>query len=324
MNLFLDIPDLVNIFKNPTLHVPTAGLVKSTIAIGSALGVIFIFINLGWGMVEEVFINGVKNVSFFDRKELTRGIIHFLLIFIMPAVILSISNVGTIVGGTLNVSSAEMGVKIKEVSEAVFKNVEKDDVDIFSPLSAIIWKWTVYFFLYLAFVLLFLIRFIMLVFTKLLLSFLVIVSPLAASFGMLKMFSGQLKALLALAFNISFITLTFNILDRMFFSGLISSIKNTPSLATTTNSLLITAAIFSMVVMYIMAIWLTSKYVGTPGASAIAQMGATVATIATMAAMKLMSKGAEAGAGAGAGSKSPGAGDVANTIKEDLKENPKE
>lgn len=124
--------------------------------------------------------------------------------------------------------------------------------------------------------------------------FLLIVGPLAFAFSILPTFRSKLDEWFGTLLGTGFVFTTLNILDHFSFQ-LMSTVMGSEdfnqldqSVVTIVNSLLI--------VLYLMAFWLTSKYVGKGDGGRFVTKSLQLATVAAVAAM---SGGAGAAAGAG-------------------------
>ena len=74
---------------------------------------------------------------------------------------------------------------------------------------------------------------------------------------------------------------------------------------------------FALIVMYLLSVWLTSKYVGAPGAAAALGMAATMGTVLIAGMAKLLG-GAKGGSGSAAGSEGSLTSTVAETGAESM------
>ena len=112
------------------------------------------------------------------------------------------------------------------------------------------------------------------------------VGPLAFAFSILPPFKNNVTAWFATVLNTGFVFTTMNILDAVFYETLYFSdnvIKNSdPGLQGITVNL---AMNITMIVLYLMSFWLTSKYIGKGDAGRVLSKGVGIATALVGGAM---------------------------------------
>lgn len=309
MLLISDVVDestLIGLFSK---QIMTAANTINAIIIAEALSVILYFIAMCMNYVKAFIESKGDAPKFFDAQELKRGIAVMIMIPIMPALVYTIFEIGDnlgvlyeIDGGDEASSMAKLFVRANSVSFSFlnfgYNMVMELIAIILLGLAAMIKSGV-------------------LMITGFLKGFLVIVSPIAMAFSILPFLKDQAIKLIKVALNVSFVLFTFNILDILFYTSLELYIDNVIGLENTSFFWFLGAMSFTLCVLYVMVMWLTSLYVGDPASAAVMTTAATMAAGAVM----MMAKGAAAlgtgGASAAAGGGNIGA-DLAKKIVESV------
>ena len=298
------IGDIGSIFDNLETILSTTGLAM-------ALTPILFLIALCWNYVNAFLNSTAEKPQFFDAKELKRSIAILILIPFIPAIIGFVVFLGDFSASFFELSRKEemenLGLIFEKVTD--FKSLSFFNWNL--RASAIICCYvTVFFFM--------IIKFAILMFTGAFQVFIIAVSPLAAAFSILPFLKDQLIKLIKIAMNVSFIGLTLNLLDKMFYAVITKKILG-PGTDGLTNefftAFLITSVCFVIIIFYILCIWLTGQYVGDPSATAILGMATTVAATAAVLAVNAVGMAASAGGSSGGGGYVGGLGsDIARDI----------
>lgn len=307
----------------PSDFINTTEILKGTYKAALVLAPIFFFVSLGMNFVNSWIEKGHRG-SFFDQKELKRAIVAWCMIMLLPGIFYAIESLGRTVGAAFEIDFSTKVAAIEEISSKMQQLAALENYGMFSLSGSALLSMLATVVMYLNVLLLYIVRFVIILLTGVLIKFLIVVSPLAGAFSILPFLSDQVTKLLKIFINACFVVLTLNILDHLFLSTLTTKllsnilISQSGSAAATIllYKLIICTLCFSMVVFYLLSIWLTSKYAGIPGAAAALGMATTVAAITTATMLKAIGKmgGMAGGKAAGAGGKGgPGAADVLKT-----------
>lgn len=153
---------------------------------------------------------------------------------------------------------------------------------------------------------LFLIRTIINFFTINLIKVLVCIGPMSFAFSIIPAFRDKIVDWFSTLLNAAFVFFTMNVLEAVVYGMMwnFNDITKNP-LEVFKNTHNIMAMDITIIILYLMVFWLTSKYVGKSDAGRVITKAITMATMATMAIIT---------AGAGAAGMA-GAGAIANTTK---------
>ena len=155
--------------------------------------------------------------------------------------------------------------------------------------------------------LLFLIRMVINFFAINLVKVLVCLGPMAFAFSIIPAFRDKVTDWFSSLLNAAFVFFTLNVLEAIVYGMMwnFSDITKNP-VEMYQNSQNVMAMEITIIVLYLMAFWLTSKYVGKSDAGRVITKAVTLATMATMAVLS---------SGAGAAGAATGTGALANTAK---------
>lgn len=154
---------------------------------------------------------------------------------------------------------------------------------------------------------LFVIRMVINFFAINLVKVLVCIGPMAFAFSIIPAFKDKITDWFSTLLNAAFVFFTLNILEAIVYGMMwnFSDITSSP-FEVYRNSLNAMAMEITIIILYLMAFWLTSKYVGKSDAGRVITKAVTMATMATMAVLS---------SGAGAVGGAAGTGAIANTTK---------
>jgi len=138
--------------------------------------------------------------------------------------------------------------------------------------------------------------------------FLLVIGPLALAVSIAPIFRNQIDVWFGTTITTGLVITTMHILD-CFMYGLINMIASADSF-TTEDARISTVVNLTIVVMYLMSFWLTSKWIGKGDAGRFVSKAVTLATLATLA---FVGAGAAAAGGGGAGGAN--VGNVVDTFK---------
>lgn len=277
----------------------------ASVGIAEALAPLLFFFSLCINYVQAFIDSKAGSPKFYDASEFKRTLITMIMIPFAPAIIFLIFQVGDIAASFFEISSAD---RIKNYKSIFIKANELDFSFLFIDFTAAMGLFSL-FFLGLSL----LIKGAVVIFTGFLKGFFLIVSPLALAFSILPFLKEQFIKLVKLCLNISFVMLSLNILDMMFFKALDATNKEVMALDSNSYAIFVGIVSFTICILYILCMWATSVYVGDPASSAVLTTATTVATATVMAltqAMKSMG-----GAGGGSNPVKDG-GDLAKQIAE--------
>lgn len=253
----------------------------TTIGIAEALAPMLFFISLCINYTSAFISSKANSPKFYDASEFKRTIITMVLIPIAPGIIYLIFQVGEISAQFFNISDEE---RLQNYA-TIFKRMNEIEISFFEASFNTLMILLSMFFIGLSTI----VKSAVIILTGFLKGFFVIVSPLALAFSILPFLKEQFIKLVKICLNISFILLTLNILDMMFFKSLLEVSDKLKTLPTYEFSLFMGAISFSLCILHIMCMWITSTYIGDPSSSAILTTATTVATASIMAAMKAFS-----------------------------------
>lgn len=296
------IVSILELYHNPGSVMDSLATIATTTVIAEVLAPIFFMLSLSYMFVNTWITEGHKG-RFWSPEELKRLLIVMMLIPAAPVLFSFIQQIGYISANALEMDAGDKFEGISRLWDKMNEGPE-EEISLWSLSIGVIYKLMAILFMILAILLMYIVKFVILLFSGVFIQFCIIISPLAMAFSMLPIFKDQMKKLLSVFFNACFVGLTMNILDHMFFDTLFEKIVgalNAPD-ADIFNYIMIAATCFTIVIFYLMAFWLTSKYVGSPGAAAIMSTAITATTMAAMAAGKIMgSVGSMAGSSGGGG-----------------------
>jgi len=147
--------------------------------------------------------------------------------------------------------------------------------------------------------LLFLVRMVINFFAINLVKVLVCIGPMAFAFSIIPAFRDKITDWFSTLLNAVFVFFTLNVLEAVVYSMMwnFSDITKNP-LEVFRNSQNVMAMEITIIILYLMAFWLTSKFVGKSDAGRVITKAVALATMATMA---IITGGAGAGAAGAAG-----------------------
>jgi len=157
--------------------------------------------------------------------------------------------------------------------------------------------------------LLFLVRMVINFFAINLVKVLVCLGPMAFAFSILPAFRDKITDWFSTLLNAALVFFTLNVLEAIVYGMMwnFSDLTKNP-FEVSQNSQNVMAMQITIIILYLMSFWLTSKYVGKSDAGRVISKAVTLATMATMAAIT-------GGAGVAAGS-AAGVGAAGNTTKQ--------
>jgi hypothetical protein len=157
--------------------------------------------------------------------------------------------------------------------------------------------------------LLLLIRMVINFFAVNLIKVLVCLGPMAFAFSIIPAFRDKITDWFSTLLNAAFVFFTLNVLEAIVYGMMwnFSDLTQNP-FELYQNSQNVMAMEITIIILYLMAFWLTSKYVGKSDAGRVITKAVTLATMATMAVLS-------GGAGAAVTGSVSGAGAIANTTR---------
>lgn len=157
--------------------------------------------------------------------------------------------------------------------------------------------------------LLLLIRMVINFFAVNLIKVLVCLGPMAFAFSIIPAFRDKITDWFSTLLNAAFVFFTLNVLEAIVYGMMwnFSDLTQNP-FELYQNSQNVMAMEITIIILYLMAFWLTSKYVGKSDAGRVITKAVTLATMATMAVLS-------GGAGATVTGSVSGAGAIANTTR---------
>jgi hypothetical protein len=303
------ITSILETYHNPASLIDSLTTLRDTTLIAEVIAPIFFFLALALMFVTTWIKQGHKG-KFMDTGEIKRLIIVMILIPAVPLLFTFIQQIGWVCAKAMEMDAGDKFAGISKLWDQMNSGPE-DEISLWSLTLGMQYKLMAMFLMVLAILLMYIVKFVIILFSGVFIQFCIIVSPLAMAFSILPIFKDQVEKLLQVFFNVCFVGLTMNILDHMFFDSLFEKIigaLNDP-LADIFNYIMVAATCFTIVIFYLLSFWLTAKYVGSPGAAAIMSTAVTATTMAVMA-------GASAfGAVSGAGKAAAGASPEANIVK---------
>lgn len=315
--------DLVQFFSDPGSLINTAKSTGYCIGVAEALMPLFFFISLCWNYVDTWIRDGHRG-KFYNPAELKRTLTVAILIPFIPAIFGFIYVLGNGVAGVFEMDMATKRDTLALLTEKMLRVGEGQEINLLGLSMSMLLDMFSTAIMFCSLLGMYIIRFVMQLFVGVFIKFLIVASPLAMAFSLIPSFKDQMTRLLAVFTNACFVGVTINLLDQLFFDSLISSAVNTlddSGSGVLFNKVLFTSLCFAIMILYLLSIWLTSKYVGIPGAAAVVGMAVTAATVATTAALKAVSLVGSGGASVGVPSTSgAGSADVVKTGAKAIRE----
>lgn len=310
---------ILELYNNPSGAMDSLATLADTTLIAEVIAPIFFFLSLAY-MFVKTFIKEGHRGKFMEQGEIKRLIIVMILIPVVPLLFTFIQQIGYVTAKAMEMDAGDKFSAITNLWDQM-NAAPEEEFSIFFLTMSIVYKLLAMVFMVIAVLMMYIVKFIVLLFSGVFIQFCIIVSPLAMSFSILPIFKEQVEKLLAIFFNACFVGLTMNILDNMFFDSLFAKVitaLNDPA-ADIFNYIIVSATCFTIVIFYLLAFWLTSKYVGMPGAAAIMSTAVTATTMAVMAGANLVSGIGSAGS-KGMGTSSPEANVINSAAKSIRKE----
>lgn len=295
------VANIIEYFGSPESTIDSAATVAKTILVAELFAPTFFFLSLGY-MYVSTWIKESHKGKFFDQGELKRLLIIMILIPAAPLIFHFFQFLGSASAKVFEMDPAAKFDAITSLYSKVSEGPEEDFNLLFLSMTAM-YKLMALFLMIISILLMYIIKFIILLFSGIFIQFCIIVSPLAMAFSMLPIFKDQVEKLLAICINACFVGLTMNILDTMLFDSLFQKVISSldDPAADVFNYIIIASTCFTVVILYLMAFWLTAKYVGSGAAAAIMSTATTAATMMAMGAVKAASMGSKAATGAAGG-----------------------
>ncbi len=270
----------------------TPQLYGMTIAASLILLPLIILISSCLNYVSSFIAMDGDRIKFLDMTKVKKDLIRAIFIPIIPPILTMFYGIAIMVSEYMGMDSTELNNSLSSFIDVIWEMPE-EDFDILNLSTSTIVKFLATVMMFLALLLILLAKIIILLFSSVFVKFCIIVSPLALTFSILNILKDQINKLIQVFLNACFVSLTLNILDRMFFESILNQII--PSLLSTPqidmyNYILVTGVCITIVIFYLLSIWLTSKYVGSPGAASVLTMATTVATITSAAIIKNVGK----------------------------------
>lgn len=295
------IESILETYHNPSSLIDSLGTLTNTTLIAEVIAPIFFFMSLAYMFVTTWIKQGHRG-KFMDSGELKRLIAVMILIPAVPLLFTFIQQIGFVTAKAMEMDAGDKFSAINQLWDTM-NAAPEEEISLWSLTMGIIYKLVAIVFVILSILLMYIVKFVIILFSGVFIQFCIIVSPLAMAFSILPIFKDQVEKLLQVFFNACFVGLTMNILDDMFFKSLFQKVVlslNEPS-ADIFNYIMISSTCFTIVIFYLLSFWLTAKYVGSPGAAAIMSTAVTATTMAVMAGAKMMggSKGMVPGASGG-------------------------
>lgn len=310
------VESILDYFTSPEQLIDSSITLGKTVLIAECLAPIFIGLSMAY-MFVTTWINNGHRGQFWNPAEVKRLLTVMLLIPAIPVLMSFIMTIGHVCAEATAMDVGDKFAGIEKLWDKVQEGPEEDFSLLFLSLT-IVYKLMALFVMVISILFMYIIKFVILLFSGVFIQYCIIISPLAMAFSILPIFKDQVEKLMQVFFNACFVGLTMNILDNLFFDTLFTKIissLNDPT-ADIFNYMVIASTCFTMCIFYLMAFWLTAKYVGSPGAAAVMSMATTAVTMATMAAMKM---GGAAGGGAGGSAVGNSAGNIAKGAADDIK-----
>lgn len=309
------VESIIEYYNSPESLMDSSLTLASTIAIAEAIAGIFLLLSLAYMFVDNWIKIGERG-SFFNSAEIKRVMVIAILIPVIPALLTFIMGIGNITADAMAMDPGDKMKAIEKLWDKVNEGPEEDFSLLFLTMS-IVYRLMALLVMIISIIFMYIIKFVILLFSGVFIQYCILISPLAMAFSILPIFKDQVTKLLQVFFNACFVGLTLNILDHLLFESLflkIISSLNDPA-ADIFNYMMIASTCFTCCLFYLLAFWLTSKYVGNPGAAFIMSTALTATTMAVMAAGKIAGAVASGGKTAVAGGSSP----IGNVVKSGAK-----
>lgn len=315
---------LAEYFIDPSSLIDITATTAKAVAIGEAL-VVFLFLFVLCYNYVDTWIKEGHRGKFYNPAELKRSLWIPILVILIPTILWTIWGLGATVAGQFEMDSAAKAEAMKQLNEKVLGVADKEEFSVFNLSMNVVLDGLATGVMFLSLLMMYVVRFIVSLFVGVFAKYLIVVSPLAAAFSIIPIFKDQAQKLISVFANAAFVVVTLNILESIFFDSILSNVVNTMGSPDTWenaqgilfNKILITTLCITISILYLLSIWLTSKFIGSPGAAAVLAMATTVSTIAAAAMLKAASAGAGGGAGAVSGAGS--GGKIGNVAKEGAK-----
>lgn len=341
---------ITKFFENDTFQSVTEQMTKQTQAIAIGLAVFLFLLTLGYNYVKTSIdsVTGDKEGKIVDIKDIIRCIVIIFFISIYSLTLLPAINGTVRTFNKLTLPSTEQQGKLsaaikeqmeerkaKEKQEVITAAnqilndpkasaddketaqniIDHQDPSLWSEISEVFnldkyiakfgaWLWGEC-----MNILSSLVKMIVGIISVILFKFLLVIGPLALAVSIVPMFRNQIDIWFGTLINVGLVVTTMHILDCLMY-GLINITYSADSFSYE-DMHVVNAVNATIVVLYLMSFWLTSKWIGKGDGGRFVSKAVTLATMATMAVA-----GIAAGAGAKAGGKSgSNVGNIVNTFK---------
>lgn len=314
--------DLVRFLSDPGSLINPIKSTGYCIGVAEALMPLFFFVSLCWNYVQTWIREGHRG-RFYNPVELKRTLTVAILIPLIPAMFGFIHVLGDGVARVFEMDITEKKDALVMLTKKLLRVGEKQKINLLGLSMSMVLDVFSSVMMFCSLLGMYIIRFVMQIFVAVFIDFLIMVSPLAMAFSLIPAFKDQMTRMLAVFTNACFVGVTINVLDRLFFDSLIGSAVSTlddSGSGVLFNKVLFTSICFAIMILYLLSIWLTSKYVGAPSAAAVVGMAVTAATVATTAALKAISAIGSGGASEGTGGSQFVESDIVKTGADAIRE----
>ncbi len=282
--------DLVQFFSDPGSLINPVKSTGYCIGVAEALMPLFFFISLGWNYVDTWIREGHRG-RFYNPAELKRTLTVAILIPLIPAMFGFIHVLGDGVAKVFEMDIADKRDALFLLTEKLLRVGEEQKINLLGLSMSMVLDVLSSAMMFCSLLGMYIIRFVMQIFVAVFIKFLIMASPLAMAFSLIPAFKYQMTRMLAVFTNACFVGVTINLLDRLFFDSLIGSAVSAlddSGSGVLFNKVLFTSICFAIMVLYLLSIRLTSKYVGAPGASAVVGMAVKAATAAVLKTISII------------------------------------
>lgn len=262
---------LIQQFLDPVIGDGFLDAVQASVSVALIFSALVFMISLVYNYVSSFLGNSFRETSIFSAAELKRAILMMAFIAITPTILLLIEELFSLVTG----SGSWFGVDLPPPSElfgSIFSETgimttamrnrmvgifssTGDRYDYAAQSSEFLYKsWMMFYYS----------RYAVKLLITLLIKVLIVASPFATLFAILPMFRDRVFSVVSLFLTLSFTKVTFSIIEALIFSELFLNISDILENAEYTDmeNYLMGSFLIVIFLLYILAFWITSKYIG--------------------------------------------------------------
>ena len=215
LNLFLQAVPTGNPFKeffsNPGSFIKLTDVLAKSIGVAEGMVALFFMTALCYNYVNTFIKEGHKG-KFYDPADLKRTLVVALLIPIIPGIFYLIETLGLSVAGAFELSAGEKMEAIGKINQKMTEITELEAFSVFDMSMTMLLNALGSVLMFLNVMFMYIIRFVVMLITGVLIKFLIVISPIACAFSILPFFKDQMLKLLSIFFNACFVIVTLNIL----------------------------------------------------------------------------------------------------------------